>query len=101
MEFLSPIVCRFCTKTFPGPAKLLKKNKCRLEFDDGAIEVLVWTNWCPACRYRNMTDRKEEGIIFHSHNTAYWEVFLFELAVRLSRQGCSMLTSTFGKVTTS
>jgi len=45
---------------------------------------------CPICLLRVMPDRREHGLVFSSPLTVSSEFFLFELAVNLSRNGCSL-----------
>lgn len=92
IEVVPPTICRFC-RTGPGKQTKLKKNHCRIEFDDGAADTTVCTWKCPSCKYKHMSDGQELGLVFHSPNTAYSEAFLFELSVNLSRQGCALQAS--------
>lgn len=94
LQFSAPALCRFCPSG-PMPHTRLKMNTCRIEFEEGAVDAVVWTWRCPKCRFRNMTDGKEEGIIFHSPNTAYCEAFLLELAVNISRHGSPLQSSAY------
>lgn len=92
IEVVAPTLCRFC-RTVPGKQTKLKKNHCRIEFDDGAADATVWTWKCPSCKYKHMSDGQELGLVFHSPNTAYCDEFLFELSVNLARQGCALQAS--------
>lgn len=86
---------RFCPKKGLGPRTRIKKNKSRLEFDEGATNIVVWKWRYPAFYYRIMSDYKDEGILFHSPNTSYFHAILFELPVILSRQRCSVQSSSY------
>lgn len=47
------------------------------------------------CRMRVLPDGREHGIVLVSSSTAFSEVFLFELAVNLSRNGSSLRSSAY------
>lgn len=59
------------------------------------MQARVFSWRCPDCHLRVLPERRDRGLIFVSPFTAYAEAFLFELAVNLSRNGCSLRSSSY------
>ena len=94
LEFPCSPLCPFC-RVSPSPLKPPIPHECRIEFDDGSVMAKVYSWRCPNCLLRVMPDGREHGLVFSSPFTAYSKAFLFELAVNLSRNGCSLRSSSY------
>ena len=92
LEFPAAPMCPYC-EVGPSPNKPPIPHECRIEFDDGSVTANVYSWRCQSCLLRVMPDGREHGIVFSSPFTAYSEAFLFEVAVNLSRNGCSLRSS--------
>jgi len=94
LSFPASPTCPYC-RVSPSPLKPPIPHECRVEFDDGSVMAEVYSWRCPNCLLRVMPDGREHGLVFSSPFTAYSEAFLFELAVNLSRNGCSLRSSSY------
>ncbi|OSX79179.1 hypothetical protein BU14_0085s0030 [Porphyra umbilicalis] len=94
LEFPCSPLCPFC-RVSPSPLKPPIPHECRIEFDDGSVMAKVYSWRCPNCLLRVMPDGREHDLVFSSPFTAYSKAFLFELAVNLSRNGCSLRSSSY------
>jgi len=94
LNFPAEALCPYC-RVPPSPLKPPIPHECRVEFDDGSAMAKVYSWRCPNCLLRVMPDGREHGLVFSSPFTAYSEAFLFELAVNLSRNGCSLRSSSY------
>jgi len=92
IEYEAPEQCPFCLSG-KAPGQTTTPHDCRVEFIDGSVGIMVFSWRCPSCKYRVMLDGREYGLVFASPYTAYTETFLLELAVSLSRNGCSLRSS--------
>lgn len=61
-----------------------------VECGEGVANGVIYVWKCGKCRIRVIPSGRDRGIVFTSSSTAYAEVFLFETAVNLSRNGCSL-----------
>jgi len=94
LEFPAAPLSPYC-EVGPSPNKPPIPHECRIEFDDGSVVANVYSWRCQSCLLRVMPDGREHGIVLSSPFTAYSEAFLFEVAVNLSRNGCSLRSSSY------
>jgi len=92
IEYEAPGQCPFCLSG-KAPGQTATPHDCRVEFYDGSVGITVISWRCPSCKYRVMVNGRENGLVFASPYTAYTETFLLELAVILSRNGCTLRSS--------
>ncbi|GAB0493146.1 hypothetical protein MMPV_004419 [Pyropia vietnamensis] len=86
--------CQHCgSSRLPGTRKF--RRAARVECGAGAARASV-TFWrCWQCHARVIPDGRDRGVVFQSTTTVFSEVFLFETAVSLSRNGCSLRSSAY------
>jgi len=94
LEYPAEPLCPYC-RVGPRPLMPPIPHECRVEFEDGSVMAKVHSWRCQHCLLRVMPDGREHGLIFASPFTAYSEAFMFELAVNLSRNGCSLSSSAY------
>lgn len=73
----------------------LARRDVRVECGEGVANGVIYVWRCSLCNYRVIPSGCNRGIVFTSSSTAYSEVFLFESAVNLSRNGCSLRSSAY------
>lgn len=94
LTYTAPMVCPYC-KVGPKPGKPPIPHACRIEFDDGFVSARVYSWRCSRCLLRVLPVGRECGLVFVSPFTAFSEAFLFETAVNLSRNGCSLRSTSY------
>ena len=92
IEYEAPEQCPFSLSGM-APGQYATPHDCRVEFFDGSVGIKIFSWRCLPCKYRVMLDGREYGLVFASPCTAYTETFLIEMAVSLSRNGCSLRSS--------
>lgn len=92
IEYAAAALCPYC-HVGPHQSRPPIPHECLVEFDDGSVLATVWSWRCQQCLLRVMPDGREYGIVSSSPFTAFSESYLFELAVNLSRNGCSLRSS--------
>lgn len=73
----------------------LARRDVLVECGEGVASGVIYVWRCSRCNYRVIPSGCNRGIVFTSSSTAYSEVFLFESAVNLSRNGCSLRSSAY------
>lgn len=66
-----------------------------VECGEGVAKGVIYIWRCFECNFRVIPNGRDRGIVFTSSSTAYSEVFLFETAVSLSRNGSSLRSSAY------
>lgn len=84
--------CPYCNITRTTE---LTRREVLVECGEGVCRGMIYVWRCSRCNFRVIPRGRERGIVFSSTSTAYSEVFLFETAVNLSRNGCSLRSSTY------
>lgn len=84
--------CPFCCV---GRCSELSRREVLVECGEGVAKGVIYGWRCGECNLRVIPSGRDRGIVFTSSSTAYSEVFLFETAVSLSRNGCSLRSSSY------
>lgn len=85
-------LCPFCSvRRTTG----LTRREVQVECGEGVACGTIYVWRCGKCNIRVIPSGRDRGIVFTSSSTAYSEVFLFETAVSLSRNGCSLRSSAY------
>lgn len=73
----------------------LMRRWVQVESVKGVFRAMIYVWRCSKCNFRVIPRSRDRGSIFTSSSTAYSEVFVLETAVNLSRNGCSLRSSTY------
>jgi len=94
LKYVAATHCNLCNLQ-RHPDSHVRPVMATLECGEGVVNAIVEVWRCTKCGMRIIPDGRKRGVVFQSASLLYCEAFLFELAVDLCRNGCSLSSSAY------
>ena len=94
LKYVAATHCHLCNLR-RHPDSGIQTVGATIECGEGVAVARVEIWRCTKCEMRIIPDGRERGVVFQSASLLFCEAFLFELAVDLCRNGCSLSSSAY------